>query len=158
MYRGVIGPNCTLATSTVAKWLHCAWLQKCVNEFATSTLQTFWHEPTMHWRSSGSYLTITSSYMYSVGVVWHAKKKFWPKVHPSITDLYPTLRMDVMSPHILCQVGLKCACCCQVAGKYVCDYKKAQLKGLHTCRGALWCHVYSHSGIKLRKMSSQTAT
>ena len=42
--------------------------------------------------------------------------------------LYPTLRMDVMSLHILCQAGLKVTRFCQVGGKYMRDYKKAQLK------------------------------
>ena len=31
--------------------------------------------------------------------------------------LYPTLRMDVMSLHILCEAGLKHAYCCQFTGK-----------------------------------------
>ena len=38
--------------------------------------------------------------------------------------------------------------CCQVAGKYARDYKKAQLKRWRTCREALWRHVHSQSGMK----------
>ena len=34
------------------------------------------------------------------------------------SKLHPTLRIDVMSPCILCKPGLKYAHCCQVAGKW----------------------------------------
>ena len=51
--------------------------------------------------------------------------------------LYSTLRMDVMSPCILYQAGLKPVCCCQVAGKYTRDYKKAQLERRRACRDVL---------------------
>ena len=40
MHCCVIGHNCTLVTSAVAKWFSCAWLQKFVNELALPTLQT----------------------------------------------------------------------------------------------------------------------
>ena len=68
----------------------------------------------------------------------------------ALTKLYTILIMDVMvmSPHILCQAGLKCVRCCQVAGKYTRHYKKAQLKSCCTCRNVLLCHVHSQSGMK----------
>ena len=34
------------------------------------------------------------------------------------------LRMDVMSPCILCYAGLKCVCCCQIVGNYMHNYRK----------------------------------
>ena len=52
-----------------------------------------------------------------------------------LTKLYPTLRMDVKSLHILCKTGLKSMRCSQVTGKYARDYKKAQSKCLRACRG-----------------------
>ena len=67
------------------------------------------------------------------------------------TELYPTLRMNVMSPCILCPTWLKRTRCCQVPGKYARDFKKAQLKCLRACRDVLWCHSHSQSGIKFSK-------
>ena len=55
------------------------------------------------------------------------------------------LKMDLMSPCILCKTRQKYSRCCQVTGKYAHDYKKAQLKHLHTCRDALWCRNHSQS-------------
>ena len=51
-----------------------------------------------------------------------------------ISKLDPTLRMDVMSPGIVCQAGMKRVRCRQVAGKYACNYKKVQLKHLRACK------------------------
>ena len=42
--------------------------------------------------------------------------------------LYPTLRMSVMSLHILCYAGLECMHCCQFARKNVRGFKNVQLK------------------------------
>ena len=65
-----------------------------------------------------------------------------------VTNLYPTLRMDVMLLRILCQAGLKRMRCCQVTGKYALGYKKTQLKCWCACRDALWRHIRSQSGMK----------
>ena len=54
------------------------------------------------------------------------------KVNLTQRKLYSTLRMDVMSLCILCKARVKCACCCQWAGKYVRDYIKARLKRVRT--------------------------
>ena len=65
-----------------------------------------------------------------------------------VCKLCPTLSMDVMSLCILWQAGLKHMCHCKFMGKYVCDYKTAQLKHWHICRDGWWRHIHSQSGIK----------
>ena len=60
--------------------------------------------------------------------LWHinASVSFSPPASNSIkTELYPTLRMEVMLLRIFCETGLEWAPCCRLARKDMRDYKKA---------------------------------
>ena len=79
------------------------------------------------------------------------RTKVISKMIRQYSHLNPTLRMDVMSLCVLCWAGLKSSC--QVTGKYARDLQKARLKRSCTCGDALWCCVYSQSGIKLSQIT-----
>ena len=90
----------------------------------------------------------------------HAPHCIYPQIKDSLqlpleiipSKLYPTLKMDVMSAHILSKAGLEREHCYQYAGEYASDYKMTRLKRWLACRDALLHHVHPQSGMKFSSL------
>ena len=58
MPHALLCHNCTLATSAVAEWFDCVWLQEFVNELAPPTLQNLVARAYDELRKGGSYFRL----------------------------------------------------------------------------------------------------
>ena len=81
---------------------------------------------------------------------WHKLQVRLSKIIQQSNDNTGTGNNGLTLPHfengrdvtVYFMLGLKCVCCCQVAGKCARDYKKMQLKCLHASRDFLMSHPF----------------